>query len=87
MKELQNQVKELRHKLFREHSDKDINGADMNGILKNVQSENSENDKGPSTGAVGGNGRVLSKQNQDVEITTHKTQMEVNKDKSVKIQI
>ena len=93
MKELQNQVKELQDEL-EEHSDND-NGANkktcMNGIHKNVQSEifsqndqvpvdsNSKHDKGPSGFPVGGNGSV-SKQNQDVEITTDKTQqMEVNK--------
>lgn len=55
MEELQNQVKHLRHELQQRS--------------ENVQSENSEHDddKGPSTGAVGGNGSV-SKQDQDVEI-------------------
>ncbi|XWS40215.1 hypothetical protein CRYUN_Cryun18bG0121200 [Craigia yunnanensis] len=91
VKELQNQVKELQDEL-EEHSDND-NGANkktcMNGIHKNVQSEifsqnhqvpvdsNSEHDKGPSGFPGGGNGSV-SKQNQDVEIATDKTQqMEV----------
>ncbi|XWS55109.1 hypothetical protein CRYUN_Cryun10bG0146900 [Craigia yunnanensis] len=91
VKELQNQVKELQDEL-EEHSDND-NGANkrtgMNGIHNNVQSEifsqndqvpvdsNSKHDKGPNVFPFGGNGSV-SKQNQDVEITTDKTQqMEV----------
>ncbi|XWS62630.1 hypothetical protein CRYUN_Cryun06bG0027500 [Craigia yunnanensis] len=90
VKELQNQVKELQYEL-EEHSDND-NGAKktgMNGIHKNVQSEifsqndqipvdsNPDHDKGLNGFPVGGNGSV-SKQNQDVEITTNKTQqMEV----------
>ena len=92
VKELQNQVKELQDEL-EEHSDND-NGAKktgVNGIHKNVQSEifsqndqipvdsNPKHDEGPNGFPVGGNGSV-SKQNQDVEITTNKTQqMEVNK--------
>ncbi|XVE93876.1 hypothetical protein REPUB_Repub01dG0232400 [Reevesia pubescens] len=86
VKELQNQVKELQDEL-EEHSDDD-NGAKKTGH-RNVQSEifsqndqipvdsNPEHDKGPNGFPVGGNGSV-SKQNQDVEITTDKTQqMEV----------
>ncbi|XVE48839.1 hypothetical protein DITRI_Ditri01bG0034500 [Diplodiscus trichospermus] len=91
VKELENQVKELQDEL-EEHSDND-NGAKrtgMNiGIHKNVQSDifsqndqipvdsNHEHDKAPNSIPVGGNGNV-SKQNQDAEITTNKTQqMEV----------
>ncbi|XVF00860.1 hypothetical protein REPUB_Repub04eG0038400 [Reevesia pubescens] len=89
VKELQNQVKKLQDELEEHDSDND-NGA-MKRIHKNVQSEifsqnhqihvdsNPEHGKGPDAFPVGGNGAsVSSKQNQDVEITTDKTQqMEV----------
>ncbi|XP_021286747.1 transcription factor ABORTED MICROSPORES isoform X2 [Herrania umbratica] len=88
VKELQNQVKELQDEL-EEHSDNDgSKKTGLNGIHKNVQSEifsqneiavdpNPEHDKGPNGFPVGGNGSV-SKQKQDVEITSDKTQqMEV----------
>ncbi|OMO92726.1 hypothetical protein COLO4_17355 [Corchorus olitorius] len=90
VKELQNQVKELQDEL-EEHSDDDgTKKAGMNGVHKNVQSEifsqndfqldpHMEHDKGPNAFHVGGNNDSVSKQNQEVEISSDKTQqMEVN---------
>ncbi|OMO74536.1 hypothetical protein CCACVL1_16631 [Corchorus capsularis] len=89
VKELQNQVKEFQDEL-EEHSDDDgTKRAGMNGVHKNVQSEifsqndfqldpHMEHEKGPNAFHVGGNNDSVSKQNQEMEISSDKTQqMEV----------